>query len=354
MKRDPCSHDSSGGFTLIELLVVIAIITVLIALLLPAVQSAREAARRTQCINNLKQIGLALQNYHDVNGSFPIGVQWFGSWDTQCSNGGSFAASGHNMFTAILPYVEQSPVFNAINFSFGSLSVSGQLQYGVYAGPIQSTALQSHINTFICPSEVSPTSGQSIYMPISQTSYAAVLGYLDIIHYLHYPNACNSYIQPDGVFGIGYSCRITSIPDGMSNTMFVGEASRFKNEVDNWMNEWSSAYWWNSTIPNVSRLSAFATTAPKLNANLQTPDPQSYNDISRSYTGYYDSWVYDPNPAYNALNAGQFGFHSQHPSGANFVFGDGAVRFLKQQINPSVYRALSTKAGGEVISADAY
>ena len=103
-----------------------------------------------------------------------------------------------------------------------------------------------------------------------------------------------------------------------------------------------------------------ATTAPRLNANLQIPD----SDPTYSYTGWFDSWVYDPDPKVNARNAGQFGFRSQHPGGAHFLFGDGSVRFLKETIdmgspnyadhNLGVYRKLSTKAGGEVISADAY
>ena len=105
---------------------------------------------------------------------------------------------------------------------------------------------------------------------------------------------------------------------------------------------------------------AFATTAPRLNADLQIPDP----DPSLSSTGWVDSWVYDPDPKANARGAGQFGFRSQHPGGAHFLFGDGSVRFLKETIdmgspkyadrNVGVYRKLSTKADGEVISADAY
>ena len=113
----PETAGSIAGFTLIELLVVIAIIAVLIALLLPAVQGAREAARRAQCVNNLKQIGIALHNYHDAHGILPIGCQGFQSWDTSCS----YFPRLHSMFTAILPYVEQATVFNAVNFSFGAV-----------------------------------------------------------------------------------------------------------------------------------------------------------------------------------------------------------------------------------------
>ena len=95
---------------------------------------------------------------------------------------------------------------------------------------------------------------------------------------------------------LNYGSRLSEINDGTSNTLFVGEASRFRNEVETWFNEWSSALWWGSSIPGVTRFAAFATTAPRLNANLQIPDPIP----SYSYTGDVDSWVYDPNPAVNA------------------------------------------------------
>jgi prepilin-type N-terminal cleavage/methylation domain-containing protein/prepilin-type processing-associated H-X9-DG protein len=330
-----------SGFTLIELLVVIAIIAVLIALLLPAVQSAREAARRAQCVNNLKQIGIALHNYHDSQGILPWATEQFGSWDTTCG----YWPYGHSLFTAILPYVEQGVTYNAVNFSF--VANAAAPQNGVYPGPAQVTALQSQISTFICPSESSPMTYRSDYFPTSQTSYAAVIGFKDTVRWWY---NCPTQIPPDGVFGLNFGSHLSAINDGTSNTLFVGEASRFRNEVETWLNEWSCALWWGSSIPGVTRLAAFATTAPRLNANLQIPDPTP----SYSYTGDVDSWVYDPNPAVNALNAGQFGFRSPHPSGANFLMGDGSVRFLKDSIAPVVYRGLSTKNGQEVLSADSY
>ncbi|MFO0889305.1 MAG: DUF1559 domain-containing protein [Isosphaeraceae bacterium] len=331
----------SPGFTLIELLVVIAIIAVLIALLLPAVQSARESARRAQCVNNLKQIGIAIHNYHDANGILPLGSQQFGAWDKSCG----YWPSGHSLFTAILPYVEQGGTFNAVNFSF--VANADTPQSGVFPGQVQATALQTQIATYVCPSEVSPMTYRSSYYPSSQTSYAAVLGVKDTVRWWI---DCPQQIPPDGIFGLNHGSKLSAITDGTSNTLMVGEASRFRNETEDWYNEWSSALWWGSAIEGVSRFAAIATTAPRLNANLQIPDPEP----TYTYTGDVDSWAYDPNPAVNALNAGQFGFRSQHPGGANFVFGDGSVRYLKESISPAVYRNLSTKAGGEVLSADAY
>lgn len=188
---------------------------------------------------------------------------------------------------------------------------------------------------------------RDIFFPTSQTSYAAVLGYKDTVRWWY---SCGNQIPPDGVFGLDFGSKLAQITDGTSNTLLVGEASRFRNETEDWYNEWSSAIWWGSSIPGVSRFAAIATTAPRLNANLQIPDPMA----SFSYTGDVDSWVFDPNPAVNALNAGQFGFRSQHPSGANFLLGDGSVRFFKDSINPAVYQGISTKNYQEVISADSY
>ncbi|MEO6809908.1 MAG: DUF1559 domain-containing protein, partial [Isosphaeraceae bacterium] len=132
------------AFTLIELLVVIAIIGVLIALLLPAVQAAREAARRSQCVNNLKQIGLSLHNYHDSNNVFPMGasqapfdlgqVDTWSVWSAQAS---------------LLPYIEQGPIYNAINFSWGS----GARGSGSQAWQVNQTGYNTKINSFLCPSD---------------------------------------------------------------------------------------------------------------------------------------------------------------------------------------------------------
>lgn len=334
------------GFTLIELLVVIAIIAILIALLLPAVQAAREAARRAQCVNNMKQLGLALHSYHDLNGTFPIGSQQYGVWDTACANGTGASnafGNGFNLFTAILPQIEQQSVFNAINFTF--MAEGSALEYGLVPGTLQSTALFTQINTFICPSESSSMTYRNRSFPMSQTSYAGVSGFKDVIRWW---NGCPNFIPQDGMFGFQFCYGVNSITDGTSNTMFVGEASRFKGDPDTFMNEWSGAQYWGSSIPGVSRITGFATAAPVPNANLQIPDPNP----SYAFTGDVDSWVYDPDPTVNALKAGQFGFHGQHPGGVNFLFGDGSVRFIKNSINPQVYRNISTKASGEVVSAD--
>ena len=322
------------GFTLIELLVVIAIIAVLIALLLPAVQAAREAARRSQCVNNLKQIGLALQNYHDSLGAFPFGVLNYGPLDP-AQNGCAFVR-GHTAFTYILPYLEQTTISNAINFNF---PVSGTA-YGVNASNVQSTAMIVRISTYICPSDLqaNPWTPASSY-PYSQSSYSASSGTIDMFRY---SPGCPNEIPPDGAFGKSIVYKIADFTDGLSNTLFVGEAARFKNDPDNWANHWNRGILYGSSIFNVSRQQALALTVPKLNANLRIPD------VARTGNPY--TWMNDV----RTQQMGQFGFRSQHPGGANFLFGDGSVKFLKDTTNIMVYRALSTRTGGEVVSADAY
>ena len=165
----------SSGFTLIELLVVIAIIAVLISLLLPAVQSAREAARRAQCINNLKQIGLAVMNYESSNGCLPPGAIHFQESPYDCK----VPEKGYSSFLLIMPYTEQSPLFNAVNFALPS---GGNITYPVAVDVVntQSTSMLTTIQSFICPSDqplASQTSGSGNHY--SQCSYAASVGTRD-------------------------------------------------------------------------------------------------------------------------------------------------------------------------------
>ncbi len=348
-------HRSSGhrrGFTLIELLVVIAIIAVLIALLLPAVQAAREAARRSQCTNNLKQIGLGIANYESSNGTFPLGAMYYvESANSDCVN------RTFSMFASILQYMEQSPIYNSINYSFaaGGTGIPN-------SGITNRTALITRIASFVCPSDFqqTPYTLAQSNNGYSQISYAGCSGNNDIYRWIQANCPASAItIPPEGIFGPDTAFSIAAITDGTSNTISVGETNRFKNDPDQVFQSWSRQAWFGSNLSGSTRANALATCTPTINAPLQNPD-------SSPDTTYYDQWYLNAtnSAAYQAM--GQFGFRSQHPGGANFLFADGSVHYLKQTIQNAgpplangtlslgVYRKLATKAGNEVISSDSF
>ncbi|MGO9463323.1 MAG: DUF1559 domain-containing protein [Isosphaeraceae bacterium] len=362
------------GFTLIELLVVIAIIAVLIALLLPAVQAAREAARRASCVNNLKQITLAVLNYESVYGSFPMGaiINQDANYGYTCA----LPNFGYSLFALILANMEQAPVFSSINFLFPP---GGNNYLGQNSGAINNTGMITRINSYVCPSDFAQTP-----FPISlttngysQSSYAGSAGTFDI---WRWNCGCppgtgglscqgSEQIAGDGVFFGNVSIRLQSITDGASNTIAVGETSKYQNDLDTEFNSWSRALWFGSSNPGSTRPEGNASTVPRMNAPFYLgdadggPSGPKYTQ-SLAPTGEVNGWLYLQN-GFDCRVLGQFGFHSQHPGGANFSFCDGSVKFLKETIdmgNPNftppinigVYRQLSTRKGGEVISSDTY
>lgn len=357
------------GFTLIELLVVISIIGVLVSLLLPAVQSAREAARRSQCVNNLKQIGLGFSNYENQHGIFPVGIVGYNQNIPNCS--GNEYGRGHTMFTLILPFMEQNTAYNAINFGFPADGSGGATLYGgIDPGAVQATAFNGVINSYICPSDSvrTPQSGRvtDIPQPYSPSSYAMNFGTWDVWHWWY---GCPWYIAGDGAFAWDAAYQVAAFRDGLSNTMFVGEMSRFNNDPDPFFNFWNRGGYFgarSAATPGVTRPQAASSTVAKPNAGLLIPDVPATasggpNDV--------DAWLYAPTGA-QAMNEGQYGFRSLHPGGVNFVFGDGSVRFIKNSVDMGnlhtltytgavlpdarlgVYRSLSTRNGGEVINAN--
>jgi prepilin-type processing-associated H-X9-DG protein len=296
------------------LLVVIAIIAVLIALLLPAVQSAREAARRAQCVNNLKQLGLACHNYADINNIFPSQVggipAWFGNSDYRTS-----------WIVQILPEMEQTNLFNAYNFA----GLRAEYSFD------NSTVISTPLSAVACPSYAGPMlqQGQADWNAYAGTVDSAMnqwwiagtcyKGNLGDNTTGTYPGSNNAYGDLNGTMptatGLFWRAQmvvpIAAITDGTSNTMLAGEALP---NTCNW-NAWSES---NSSV---------ATTSIPINqkANLDRANP-----------GYC------------------YGFRSQHPGGMNVAFCDGSVRWLKESINQIIYRSISTRAGGEVVSSDAY
>jgi len=285
--------NSKSAFTLVELLVVIAIIGILVALLLPAVQSAREAARRSQCQNNLKQIGLALQMYHDTYKVFPSasgggGTHW--SWSAR-----------------ILPYFELAHLHDLIDFSVG---------YNLY-NPRGSNneAMKTFIPTYQCPS--APRN-------VLVSCCAAIPGYKDVAETNYSATATDSTVEhardPEGtgVMFLRSEVKMSHITDGTSNTFMVTEADIGINDplCDN------SDY----GVPGCILGKLWAsenrvTTALGINANPSLKDA---------------------------------GIQSRHPVGAQFVFADGHVQFLSEAINQEVLDALTTRAGDEIIDPSGF
>jgi prepilin-type N-terminal cleavage/methylation domain-containing protein/prepilin-type processing-associated H-X9-DG protein len=311
------------GFTLIELLVVIAIIAVLIALLLPAVQAAREAARRSQCVNNLKQIGLGVHNYESTNSSLPPGVK-FQVWGTWA--------------IFLLPYIEQAPLYNAWN-SMGDYTAATPTQLR-YSGAFNTTVTTTRINVYGCPSDSpsTPLSGIQSY------NYAANYGNTAIT------TAANTTTAPAQTYnGFNYggapfsdiylgAVRIGDIRDGTSNTAFFSEVVEGQDkpglgtyDLRGFIHWWEAAVFEGSLLPN--------STQPDL---MQ----------SASYCIY----PYLDNPPC-AASSGNFYVHasrSRHAGGVNTLMGDGSVRFIKNSINLYTWQSLTTSKNGEVIDASSY
>jgi len=272
--------------------------------------------------------------------------------------------------------MEQQSIYNAVNFNF---SAGGAMEYGFPdGGATNRTALVSQINSYICPSDFQQTPydisvNQNGY---AQSSYGGMAGTFDIFNLYcgcptsppyggSCPAANKTEIYSNGVFLKNYLRRITDVTDGTSNTIYVGETSRFVNDPDQVLYTWSRgfAFLSNFDVANKSTSRGYVlfSSVPAINSNFAPYNINAYPPTD-SVTGDFDSWLYVSSPDYR--QQGQFGFHSQHPGGANFLFGDGSVKFLKQTIdmgsynyadhNIGVYRKLSTIAGGEIVSSDAY
>ncbi|WP_169977621.1 DUF1559 domain-containing protein [Tautonia rosea] len=330
---------SSSAFTLIELLVVIAIIGVLIALLLPAVQSAREAARRMQCTNNLKQIGLGLHNYESTVGSFPIG----NALTVLPSQGTTLDDNGWSVPARLFPFMEQAAAYNVANFTIK------------YSNRQNSTVIAMKVNFLLCPSEVNTE-------PEDPRYHLGSYGFSQGSWYIWNPQGP----KPTGMFGINFARKLADIKDGTSNTVVASEGKTFQPNlrscsgitgtpniapspqemrqiIANGFNQCRS-----DRGPGKTRWSNFNSYYSGLTFALP-PNPKSTAgpnnvDFDLISVDENDAW-----PTFAAVSA-----RSWHPGGVNALFADGSVRFIKETIDPFAWRALGTVNGGEVISADQY
>jgi prepilin-type processing-associated H-X9-DG protein len=364
---------------LIELLVVIAIIAVLIALLLPAVQSAREAARRAQCTNNLKQIGIAMHNYHDQMGSYPPGcIQGIAPGGSAAGNPWLDNSTDLAWRAMILPQMEGTSVYNAVNMSISTSNLALSAQF--------ITVWNTVFNTWLCPSDgtngngklpANTPTGQWTNVPLDPSTgttstivpianYAGSFGDNYCGGVLCAPGLIwetpwnsttlpgqprigwngywgTAFGPPDGFTLGGGTMRgyfdyrntqkppnIASITDGTSNTIMAGEVIPSAAADSN--------FWFFN--------GAYAGTTVPLGWNANTYPAAAANCLGQ--------WQNTTAPNGCRYSAAAKGFVSMHPGGSNFLMGDGSVKFVKNSISLITYCALGSRAGGEVISSDAY
>ncbi|MFO0893162.1 MAG: DUF1559 domain-containing protein [Isosphaeraceae bacterium] len=372
-----------AGFTLIELLVVIAIIAVLISLLLPAVQSAREAARRAQCTNNLKQIGLGLHNFESAQSAFPRSGEHPVTW----TDGKTYKTQDyHSAFTLILNYMEQSAAFNAFNLD---------LRYNL---PENFTASSAAISSFLCPTNplegdrggsagrdsfgygctdyaICPyTEMDTLGRPSDNPAYGQEPGlkklslasltsnsYPVSLYEKFTPSGSLTYVSPSKTVHLDPTkgkidpywngSKISSITDGTSNSMAVYEDTG------------RSPRMWENVGQNLAASTGgyLDPVTGEARCHWRWAEPDSASGVSKLINNNRQAgYVLGQQPApgscpWNAHDCGPNNeIFSFHPGGANVLFMDGSVRFIKETIAGNVQRALITKNEGEVISADQY
>jgi len=294
----PNTKRPARGFTLVELMVVVGVISILIALLLPAIQSSREVARRVQCVNNLLQLGTALANYESSNKVFPPGTV-----DEEGPITSEPVGLRLGWGARILPFLERGPLYNQINFSLGAFDEGN------------STAVNAKIQSFLCPSDGRPS----------------LMNYVGCHHDVEAPIDADNH----GVFFLNSRVSRDDLTDGPATTILLGETTGAA-----FLGSWA-----------MGTAATLRNTGWEINAENPFQAPPQQLPTSPPFDALFLEILIDDGVLPPELVGG---FLSNHSKGANFLFGDGSVRFLKSKIEPTVFRSLGNRADGNLVDADAF
>ncbi|WP_165066369.1 DUF1559 domain-containing protein [Paludisphaera rhizosphaerae] len=341
------------AFTLIELLVVIAVIAVLIALLLPAVQAAREAARRVQCVNNMKQLGLALHSYHDVHTALPPGL----IKSSACPLGLLTGCQNTPWIVHLLPQLEQQAFFNAANFDLGTEGPFAPAPMGIYANL---TLASIRLAVLQCPSDAENQfqvtrdfmGGVMSFYTSSKGNYGANWG--NTYWGQDTPSPATLLVDPTTSRPATYLAapfgrtlvRLSSVSDGLSATAFVAEL------IQGSLND-TRGLMWSATVGGSSYISRFAPNQFRDYYRIE-------NDADRIQLPYFCVSEPRKNLPCTAVGVDEIGLRtfagakSRHPGGVNVLLGDGSCRFVKDSINHGVWLGLNSIQAGEIVASDQY